>query len=712
MDKKDLRIEYKDLSLHATYPFVEHNSSPRSSMYASHISQALVLNDPDIPYILTGAEKRLGALVKNVTMPEDAVVAAVIYRYSGGFDMTTASVEAVVIYHGLETGFLDYIVIPKFERNHQYFGYKLHQTDTVPHRGQMLYKGEVLAEAPSKFEKDDWYGFGKNLNTAFMDLPGVSEDGFIVCSDVLEKLSFNVYETRKLAITISGDTMEGVPSINVPLNLYGNDEEYKIFPDIGTYVRDDAVVMALRKIRFTRMMSNSSWKALRELEYKTDEKIYTRNNRGKVVDAVVMRQPGLDPSPLPIYKQLDQYARMYKLFNQQILDAEENIVEELVRKNKPVRFSNRLMSLLVDARVHVSAPLNKRKRSTKERSLIFTERKDPNGDYKVILTIEHKLTPGIGSKLSDRAGGKGVIVEIRPPEEMPVDEYGVRADIVVDKNSIVSRMNPGRYYEQAYNYATVHTTKQVREILNLGQIENKDAALQAVENLPSDIKRKAINHVKGLYKVVSPKQHAKLKGISREEIDKILATIVSESVYIWKDLSDEREPLDIVRALKKTPYYPEVSKVSWRGYSGKFVKSNEPIMIAPTYILLLEKIGDSGMAVSSPLTNHIGVFIKAPKHSKYNYPVRLNPVRIIGESETRIICGFTGQKGIGELLDQGSSYTTHRIIYRRFLEEEEPMKIEKIVDRVKQEYGKTIPIQIIEHIYYCQGIRDVYKKIK
>lgn len=47
--------------------------------------------------------------------------------------------------------------------------------------------------------------------------------------------------------------------------------------------------------------------------------------------------------------------------------------------------------------------------------------------------------------------GKGVVSEIRPDNCMPVDDNGIRADIIMTPASIINRMNPSQLYEQVWN---------------------------------------------------------------------------------------------------------------------------------------------------------------------------------------------------------------------------------------------------------------------
>ena len=64
---------------------------------------------------------------------------------------------------------------------------------------------------------------------------------------------------------------------------------------------------------------------------------------------------------------------------------------------------------------------------------------------------------------------KGVIVQVRPLDKMPytyVNGEKVIADVVMDPSSVVSRMNPGRIYEQKFNAISRKTQYEIRKAMN------------------------------------------------------------------------------------------------------------------------------------------------------------------------------------------------------------------------------------------------------
>ncbi len=61
------------------------------------------------------------------------------------------------------------------------------------------------------------------------------------------------------------------------------------------------------------------------------------------------------------------------------------------------------------------------------------------------------------------SSGKGVISEIRPDECMPVDQYGVRADVIMTPASTINRMNPSQFFEQFWNRLSTHVVATAKQ---------------------------------------------------------------------------------------------------------------------------------------------------------------------------------------------------------------------------------------------------------
>ena len=100
-------------------------------------------------------------------------------------------------------------------------------------KGNLIPKDMKLLTSPA--HDGNKYMLGTNLNTAYMSLPQLTEDAFIISESAAKKLESDGYTQISFKI---------LPN-QIPRDLYGSDDEYKFMPDIGDYVRDDGVVCAL-----------------------------------------------------------------------------------------------------------------------------------------------------------------------------------------------------------------------------------------------------------------------------------------------------------------------------------------------------------------------------------------------------------------------------------------------------------------------------------
>ena len=107
------------------------------------------------------------------------------------------------------------------------------------------------------------YCYGREVNVAFMSMPGVIEDGVVVSESFLKSMSTKGYETRTMSFGKK----------YFPLNLYG----------------DDGLLLARREFRPILAPVEMSPEALRRPDYTYDELVYTLVGRAKVIDVSIMR---------------------------------------------------------------------------------------------------------------------------------------------------------------------------------------------------------------------------------------------------------------------------------------------------------------------------------------------------------------------------------------------------------------------------------------
>ena len=121
----DLKVKEELVGIHSTGPFTPQDSSARSYMASSHISQSLTLNHGEDKIIQTGLEKQLGENTFSIKFPEDSRIVKVIPRYRGlSSNSINKVVEYTIILEDLEHNRLDILNVPFFHSTHPYFGFK------------------------------------------------------------------------------------------------------------------------------------------------------------------------------------------------------------------------------------------------------------------------------------------------------------------------------------------------------------------------------------------------------------------------------------------------------------------------------------------------------------------------------------------------------------------------------------------------------------
>lgn len=386
------------IGVHSINFAVDKNSSARGVMSLSHFSQRLPIDGATERRIQTGVCRELGKYTFNVAMPANGRIIKVIDRYPRRADVDSIAMnpETIVIYEDEATKEIGHFSIPYYASYHQSFGYRFNQTPNMARlaRGNYFEKGTVFADSPC-IKENGGYAYGIELNMCMMSDPAVSEDGFKISRDVLERLKFRVYETRVIEC---GNT-------HFPLNLYGTKDRYQPFPEIGQTIRDDGLLMALRSYSPGLMAVEMSYMDVMEPDIMFDKLVYARGTPGgRVVDIKMYHDDEeFSPMPMGIMANVDKYHRAYKRFCQEILDTEKDIRQERRKKHHEsgLVLKPETQELLVRCQAIVSDASN---RSTQR--LHKLHRKTPIDCYRIEIVVEYEVIPDIGFKMADMAGGR------------------------------------------------------------------------------------------------------------------------------------------------------------------------------------------------------------------------------------------------------------------------------------------------------------------
>lgn len=646
------------------------DSASRLAMYCSHIGQALVVQDSTIKRLYTGVEREYGKNIHDIRMPCDAIIIKSVPKYpkSTSESQVGENPLTTVIYENAETRELGVINLTRYHYIHQYFGFNYVYDPSVVHElapRRPIRKDTVIATSPSITPAGD-YKFGLEAQVALMSMPAVIEDGVIVSESFCKRMTTKGYGIRTVTWGKSG----------IPLNVHGNKKKYKIFPDIGERVGPDGLLFASRLYDDELGLSMLSHEALSEVD-QFDKTIYAVPG-AKVVDVIIYKG-NKEKSVLPIG--VDDQCRHYY---RRTLDYHANIVNEYnrLKGDGQIAISPEFERLIVESMAVVQNANNG--------SVTPTYNRQPLDEWQVHIVFEYDVVPTVGFKITGMHGDKGIIVEVRPDEDMPVDALGNRAEVIMDGDSTIKRMNIGRLYEIYINASGKEVTRNVREMIRDGSRESH---------------LKAWDYILDFYKTVSPPMY---ELTLRSGVDPIshVKKFAKDGHYIYVPTNNPVRYDDVVEQLAEK--FPAVcGPVTYRGNSGRMVTTKHDVVIGGLHVLLLEKIGNTWNSVASPKLQHFGIPAKITNADKYASPGRHNPVRILGESEVRLVSAICGGETVAELIDQTNNPQAHKTIVTNILRADKPTAMKEVIDRQEVPRNGGRIVSLVNHILECGGIRFV-----
>ena len=288
---------------------------------------------------------------------------------------------------------------------------------------------------------------------------------------------------------------------------------------------------------------------------------------------------------------------------------------------------------------------------------------------------------------------------------MPCDAYGNPADVIADPTSIISRMNIGKIYWMYFG----GVSRKVKNFITdrIYALEPNAAAEIALDVIPEEEVKSLYDYVLGCLEIIGTEQYTYYKNITDIATKiMILKEIVTKEFYIKFSVSVKKHAYQVVEELRDSIYAPELVTVPFE-YNGE-IRQSEPMLIAPLYIILLNKTADNFLSTASAKLNHFNVPCSISKADKAVTPWRDSPTKTWSEVETRIMASYGSRKAIAEFMNRASDINTHRHLYTNLLTSSKPTSIKNIINRNIVPYGGEAALKLINTIFNCSGITTEY----
>lgn len=656
-------------------PWIGGLSSSRAQMMSQHVGQVPGISGAEERLIQTEADINYAKYALSVSMPERGYILRLFEKFpkKAGFLINP---KTTVLYE-TEDGTIAHIDLINYESNHQYFGIEYERTknytDLIRGNKRCFEAGDMFLKSPMVSENNRQC-FGINANVAICNDPALAEDGIVMrLGFAQEKCHFNTFHSGWLEY---GNN-------SYAKNLYGDDETYKIIPDIGEKIADHGYLCATGPIDREHLAFVEQTNKYSQMIGEHDMTTWI-GPRGIVVDIDVWHDSKDDAKINPVIDaQLIKYYNATKLYYQSIYDFYKKIEKE---RGGNIKISEDLQNLLTVAQTYI--------KPTKSKTVIKKKQIDR---WCVNVTVKYDLQVGVGFKGTGLSGDKGIFVELRNDDEMPVDQYGRRADIMLSDDGTVSRNNIPRLQEQYTNSGANEIIHMICQDTGLVPGQSLDSCIRVLRTMSDAVIYKHWKNLLQFYEITYPP--TRIAAQQSNDPIAYLATIVSHGLKLFYPTDNDVDPVAMGRLIEEhiSPLYMPVSFYR----NGKKIITKFPIRIAQMYIMFLEKIANTWSSVSTSKTHHHGLPAQVSHIDKHMHPGKPSPVRF-GESEMRIMVAYCGAEAGAELLDRSANPKTQGIVVRGLLEAEKPTKVKNLVNRMIYPFGGARPPAFL-HNYALAG---------
>ena len=667
-------------------PFCEHTSSQRGTMYASHLQQHLELLFREMPIVATGKEEHFGHYDFNKFGEKEMIIEAVIPKFRTNPQLIREAPTYTVIFRDLSdphNQFYDCYELSPYTVCSSGFGYhnkilnpKLLRVGTRVSKDTPI----LVSSAHDGYTQDEngilrngnEYMMGVNANVAFATHPSATTDSVVVSRRLANKMTH--LAVGKISIEIKTD--------DIPLNLYGNEEDYFCFPNIGSLVNPNGIIMAIRSSS-NETIFDLTPSALMKPNWDSDKLYYA--------------QPGAKVIDIQLYTRYSQIAKCRRerntIFEQMFAYQEMHYAyyQEVINTYNRLKESGLPLSPAYNQLVTRCMEMMKTKTTFNGYKLMDRKAKEPIDFIVLELTYAWERRMSVGFKTTGREGAKGVNTCIMNDEDMFIDDFGYQADLIISFESGYNRMNTGQFFEQYIARGCLMISDRVRNgeygtdpqkifdilidfardirplyaelLLNLFNCpEKREAFVEAVK-------------AQGMRVIVS--------SFSIKDMEKVVLTLYNK----WK----------ITKTCCNFATYVDGKR--------KVIRSKTPIMIGPKYLYLLGKLPHYQLI--SAEFGHVSQFempIKLSNDLKKQSPYSRTPLRL-GEDEYSILSMCIGPVNAARLMGlYTSSIKAVEQLQDVLLNNPQPTAVEDIQMSTDDIIGDSKTVTMLTHMFGVSGV--------
>lgn len=556
-------------------------SGNRSIMTTGHLKQAMTPICPEVPKVFTEYENMVGKYSTGIKKASrEWRVVDKIYKFEENNHLYTLIVKDE------QTGYYDVIEKKLVENLTEKFGfrYNTEELDKIQ-VGDLIPKDSVLFKSTSYDEYNN-YRFGVNATFCYTSDVKTTEDAILVSETFADK--FRCVEVESITVSVNDN--------DVLINLYGDENNYKCFPDIGETIKDK-IICATRRINNDQIFYDFKETNLRKINFSEDVLCTEQGSGGKIIDIKVYSNKTLEEMEINEYHaQVTKYYKNELRYFKELVESTQDVVHENKDHSRNYNYVYKKSKDVLDENVKWCEQQGKK----------------PFSNMIIEFIVEREVPLKEGSKITGLFGNKGVISKILPDDEMPVLENGRVVDVQFNCLGVINRLNSFQLFEQSINFIMNRTIDRIKTL------ETNDQRAALVFTMINNFNTRQAREMGEMY-----------SKMNEEQKEEFIQDIYEYGIFVHiPPFWHERNLFDVLSEIYDkydwlTPYKVFVKK------NGRFRPVMNEFIVGEMYIIRLKQTAAKGLSTRSVGgVNLIGVPVKDAQAKENKILYSKTPCRV------------------------------------------------------------------------------------
>ena len=315
-----------------TYP--EKVDSSRLIMFNSHQNQRVVLNTTELPKVFTNYENIVGENSSyNVRAKSNLKIIKIIHKFNA-LEESRDIQQAFIFVYDMDNDCYDMIIRNDVEDLTEKYGFQFDCTEINKYKeGDYVEKGATLFR-PTSYDEFGNYGFGRNVKAMYLSCDETIEDAIWVSESLSKIMESSEIETVRVPINDN----------DILLNLFGDEEHYKAFPNIGEKTKNK-ILCAKRRLNKAQILFDLKSSNMSRI-LNSDIRTFSE---GEVVDIDIYCNVPLEDIPRTDFnEQLIQYIEMTHEFYTQVKEVTRELLDSGIPCSQSIHSWNKRATELTD----------------------------------------------------------------------------------------------------------------------------------------------------------------------------------------------------------------------------------------------------------------------------------------------------------------------------------------------------------------------------